>query len=61
MTVFCKMKFTIRILSKEKLGLKGSLRIQTGGVAPERGEGKGGVHQSPGKEVGKKQGSACGQ
>lgn len=61
MTVFSKMKFTIRILSKEKLGLQASLRIQTGVVALESREGKGGVHQTPGKEVGKKQGSGCGQ
>lgn len=27
-TVLCKMKFTIRILSKEKLGLKAALGIQ---------------------------------
>lgn len=39
--VFCRMKFTIRILSKEKLWLKAALGIQTCVVWPwKTGEGR---------------------
>lgn len=67
-TVFCRMKFTIRILSKEEVWLKAAQGIWAlvhylhylccGALENQGGKGEGG-HQNPGKEAGKQWESDC--